>query len=167
MKQASWKRHVFFIRSNKNATTLQRDECSFQLKQPSWKGHIFLKRNAATFQGILQFLMKKFLLKKKHFSKIISILCQTVVHWHCWHAASSTNASCHLANTSCHLANTSCHLANTSCCLANLYVYIKRKRKPKKKKTKKHILQTNSEMFVCFLFGLYLKQYFLWTKVCL
>jgi hypothetical protein len=71
--------------------------------------------------------------QKKHFSKIISILCQTVVHWHCWHAASSTNASCHLANTSCHLANTSCHLANTSCCLANLYVYIKRKRKPKKK----------------------------------
>ena len=43
--------------------------------------------------------------KKKHSSKIISILCQTVVHRHCWHGASSTNAFCHLANTSCYLAN--------------------------------------------------------------
>ena len=43
--------------------------------------------------------------KNMHFSKIMSILCQPVVHWHCWHGASSRNASCHLANTSYYLAN--------------------------------------------------------------
>ena len=65
---------------------------------------------------------------KKNISLKKTILCQTVVHWHCWHGASSTNASCHLANTSGYLAN--------------LYVYIKRKRKPKKKNTLLRVIPT-------------------------
>ena len=89
-------------------------ECSFQLKKPSRKGHVFLQSNAATRQGL-----KKFLQKKEHFSERFSILCQTVVHLHCWHGASSTHASC--------------HLANTSCCLANLYKRIPKPEKNAKK----------------------------------
>ena len=47
------------------------------------------------------FFLKKFLQKNER----NYILCQTVVHLHCWHGASSTNASCHLANTCFYLAN--------------------------------------------------------------
>ena len=36
-----------------------------------------------------------------HFLKIISILCQTVVHRHCWHGALSTNASVYLRIYTC------------------------------------------------------------------
>ena len=57
------------------------------------------------FKEYHNFPERSFCKKKKHFSERISILCQTVVHWHCWHGASSTNASCHLANTSGYLAN--------------------------------------------------------------
>ena len=87
--------------------------------------------------------------KNMQFSKIMSILCQTVVHWHCWHGASSKNASCHLANTSCYLAN--------------LY-----KTQTKKQKKQKQFLQTSSDMLVFFVFCLFwfLNLIYVYMKQC-
>ena len=71
----------------------------------NWRSR--LEKGMCFFKVMLQHAKdwKSFCKKKEHFSERFSILCQTVVHLHCWHGASSTHASCHLANTSCYLAN--------------------------------------------------------------
>jgi hypothetical protein len=49
-----------------------------------------------------------------HFSNILAILCQTVVHWHCWQGASSRNASCQLPKTPSYLEKLHKKKKNTS-----------------------------------------------------
>ena len=91
LNQSSWKGQSFFQKdccntsrnnldcniyiSQKGIVFYFKQSCISQLKQASWKRHVLFKRskkNAATLQGVLCFVIKKFVPKKASKMNVVS-----------------------------------------------------------------------------------------------